>query len=39
LPIIYSTESCGIIKASTKFAGGALSGESWIGDQAVKWHY
>jgi hypothetical protein len=39
LPIIYSTESCGIIRASAKFAGGALSGESWIDDQAVTWHY
>lgn len=40
LPIIYSTESCGIIRASAKFAGGALSGyAAQIGDKAVKWHY
>ena len=39
LPIIYSTESCGIIKASAKYNGGALSGESWIDDKAVTWHY
>jgi hypothetical protein len=39
LPIIYSTESCGIIKASAKFAGGALSGEALASEQAVTWHY
>lgn len=39
LPIIYSTESCGIIKASAKFAGGALSGEAVASEQAVTWHY
>lgn len=39
LPIIYSTESCGIIKASAKFAGGALSGEAVASQKAVTWHY
>lgn len=39
LPIIYSTESCGIIRASAKFAGGALSGEAVASEQAVTWHY
>lgn len=39
LPIIYSTESCGIIRASAKFAGGALSGEDVATEQAVTWHY
>jgi len=39
LPIIYSTESCGIIKASAKFAGGALSGEAVASEKAVTWHY
>ena len=31
LPIIYSTESCGIIKATAKFAGGALQAERKLG--------
>jgi len=39
LPIIYSTESCGIIKASAKFAGGALSGEAVASEIAPVWHY
>lgn len=39
LPIIYSTESCGIIKASAKFAGGALSGEAVASENAAVWHY
>lgn len=39
LPIIYSTESCGIILASAKFAGGALSGEAVASEKAVVWHY
>lgn len=39
LPIIYSTESCGIIKASAKFTGGALSGEAVASEKAVVWHY
>lgn len=39
LPIIYSTESCGIIRASAKFAGGALSGEAVASQKAVVWHY
>lgn len=38
LPIIYSTESCGIIRASAKFAGGPLSGVV-SGTSAVDWHY
>jgi len=39
LPIIYSTESCGILKASAKFTGGALSGEAIASEKAVTWHY
>jgi hypothetical protein len=39
LPIIYSTESCGIIRASAKFAGGALSGEAVASENAAVWHY
>jgi hypothetical protein len=39
LPIIYSTESCGIIRASAKFAGGALSGEPVASENAAVWHY
>lgn len=39
LPIIYATESCGKIKASAKFDGGALSGLPLAGEQAVTWHY
>ena len=39
LPIIYSTESCGIIKASAKFAGGALSGEAVASETAAVCHY
>ena len=39
LPIIYSTESCGIIRASAKFAGGALSGEAVASERATVWHY
>lgn len=40
LPIIYSTESCGIIRASDKFAGGALVGKSdVVTEKSVVWHY
>lgn len=39
LPIVYSTESCGIIRASAKFAGGALSGEAVASENAAVWHY
>lgn len=39
LPIIYSTESCGIIRASAKFTGGALSGFPIAGEKATEWHY
>ena len=39
LPIIYSTESCGIIRASAKFTGGALSGEAVASEKSVVWHY
>lgn len=39
LPIIYSTESCGIIKASAKFTGGALTGEPVVTEKATVWHY
>jgi hypothetical protein len=39
LPIIYSTESCGIIRASAKFTGGALSGAFPVGTKAADWHY
>lgn len=39
LPIIYSTESCGIIKASAKFTGGALSGQPVATQKATVWHY
>ena len=39
LPIIYSTESCGIIKASAKFTGGALTGQPVVSEKAVVWHY
>lgn len=38
LPIIYSTESCGIIRASAKFTGGNLTGDI-VTDKAVTWHY
>jgi hypothetical protein len=39
LPIIYSTESCGIIKATAKFAGGALQAEAVASEKAAVWHY
>jgi hypothetical protein len=39
MPIIYSTESCGKIKASAKFAGGALSGEPVASENVTTWHY
>jgi len=39
LPIIYSTESCGIIRATAKFAGGALSAEPVASEKATTWHY
>ena len=39
LPIIYSTESCGKIKASTKFLGGALVGEPIVSEDVTAWHY
>ena len=39
LPIIYSTESCGVIKPSAKFTGGALTGEPIISENATAWHY
>lgn len=39
LPILYSTESCGIIRASAKFNGGALSGHAVASEAATVWHY
>jgi len=39
LPIIYSTESCGRLLASAKFAGGALSGAPVASEIAPVWHY
>jgi hypothetical protein len=38
LPIIYSTESCGIIRASAAFTGGPLTGDITT-DKATTWHY
>lgn len=39
LPIIYSTESCGIIKANAKFLGGALAGKPIASEKVTEWHY
>ena len=39
LPIVYSTESCGILKANTVFTGGALSASFPAGSKATAWHY
>lgn len=39
LPIIYSTESCGILKASAKYTGGPLSGEAVASENVTTWHY
>lgn len=39
LPIIYSTESCGKLRASTAFLGGALVGEDITSEKATVWHY
>lgn len=39
LPIIYSTESCAKIKATSKFTGGALTGATGVGTSATNWHY
>lgn len=38
LPIIYSTLSCGIIRASAAFTGGPLTG-TIVTDRAPTWHY
>lgn len=39
LPIIYSTVSCGIIKASAKFTGGPLSAQPIASEKATVWQY
>jgi len=39
LPIIYSTESCGVIKPSAKYTGGALAGQPIATEDATKWYY
>jgi len=39
LPIIYSTESCGVIRASAKFLGGALAGEPIATEKVGTWYY
>ena len=39
LPLIYSTESCGRILASTKYLGGAMSSLPVASEKATVWHF